>query len=341
VKKHLVTTLKIALTLAILGWLVWDIQHREPDALRSMFERELDWPLLAASLTVALLAVVVTFVRWHMLVRSLGFPFSMADAFRLGFLGYLLNFVAPGSVGGDLFKAFFIARKYPSRKAEAVATVVVDRIVGLYALLLVATAALLTSDAGARHEMVRRIAGATYVFTALGAIAIGLFLIPGFTGGAFSRWLSRLPKIGSTIEQMLGAVRLYRRRLGMLAVVAVISMAVHALFALSLYLAGEAFLPDGRAATLGENMVIVPLAMVAGALPTPGGLGAFEAAMEFLYRILPATPGRPGEGLVVALAYRILTIAVAAVGALFYVGLRRQVAQAMHEAEEAGVATDV
>ena len=64
-------------------------------------------------------------------------PFRIRDAFRLSFLSYLLNFVSVGSVGGDLFKAFFIAREQPGRRTEAVATVVVDRIVGLYGLLLV------------------------------------------------------------------------------------------------------------------------------------------------------------------------------------------------------------
>ena len=62
-------------------------------------------------------------------------PFRLRDAFRLGFLAFLLNFVSVGAVGGDLFKAFFIARDQPGRRTEAVATVVVDRLVGFYALL--------------------------------------------------------------------------------------------------------------------------------------------------------------------------------------------------------------
>ncbi len=58
-------------------------------------------------------AVSLTFVRWYLLVRALGLHFRLLDAFRLGFLGYLFNFVSVGSVGGDLFKAIFIAREQP------------------------------------------------------------------------------------------------------------------------------------------------------------------------------------------------------------------------------------
>ena len=81
-------------------------------------------------------AVSLTFVRWYLLVRALGLNFRLLDAFRLGFLGYLFNFVSVGSVGGDLFKAIFIAREQPGRRTEAVATVLVDRVVGVYALVL-------------------------------------------------------------------------------------------------------------------------------------------------------------------------------------------------------------
>ena len=52
--------------------------------------------------------------------RALGIPFTLRNAFRLGFMGYLLNFVGPGAVGGDLFKAYFVASDQKSRRAEAV-----------------------------------------------------------------------------------------------------------------------------------------------------------------------------------------------------------------------------
>ena len=43
-------------------------------------------------------------------------------------------------MGGDLFKAIFIAREQPGRRTEAVATVLVDRVIGMYALVLLTSA---------------------------------------------------------------------------------------------------------------------------------------------------------------------------------------------------------
>ena len=97
----------------------------------------------------------MTFVRWYLLVRALQLQFRLVDAFRLGFLGYLFNFVVVGSVGGDLFKAIFIAREQPGRRAEAVATVLVDRIVGVYALVLVDQ----RGDCGRRYSEIHRGSG--------------------------------------------------------------------------------------------------------------------------------------------------------------------------------------
>ncbi|TXT16411.1 MAG: hypothetical protein FD138_4759, partial [Planctomycetota bacterium] len=84
---------------------------------------------------------MLTFLRWFVLVKALGFPFTVRDALRLGFIGYLFNFVAPGSVGGDLVKAGLLAKEQSNRKTTAVATVLLDRILGMLALFLIGACA--------------------------------------------------------------------------------------------------------------------------------------------------------------------------------------------------------
>jgi glycosyltransferase 2 family protein len=55
--------------------------------------------------------------------------------------------------------------------------------------------------------------------------------------------------------------------------------------------------------------------------------------LEFLYRYTP--PGMAeGQGLVVALAYRIFSVLIAVLGVLCYFRNRREMAEVMHEAEE-------
>ena len=79
---------------------------------------------------------------------------------------------------------------------------------------------------------------------------------------------------------------------------------------------------------------MIPVSNVAGVLPLPAG--PFEAVLDLLYTVVPVqgTPVTPGQGLVVALAYRIITLLIAAFGIPYYLGNRREMAEVMHEAEE-------
>lgn len=337
-KKILLNLLKFAIAASIIGYLLYDAAQKP--GFQQLLKEPKDWRLFGLAFVLFFVAVCGTFVRWLLLVRALDFPFTIGMSFRLGFLGYLFNFVAPGGVGGDLFKAVFIAREYHGRRAQAVATVLVDRIVGLYALFVVASTAILIEGLWYSESRAVRIgAKATLIGTVVGAIGIMMLLIPGFTQGRFSRFLSSLPRTGRIFRQLLDAVRMYRSRLGNVALAMIISMFVHVLTVVGYYVLGLAV--PGASPTLGEHFVIVPLAMVAGAVPiTPNGLGTMEAAIEKLFEVMTdgAVPG--SRGLLISLIFRLITILIALVGVVIYATTRRQVAVVMHEAEEVEAATE-
>ena len=123
---------KVAAPLGIIGFLLYKIA---PESWRVLSEHPKDYPLLAVALLVAILAISISFAHWCLLVRCQGIQLSMLEAHRLGAICFLLNFVSVGSVGGDLFKAIFLAKRRPGKRVQAVASVLVDRGVGLYGLL--------------------------------------------------------------------------------------------------------------------------------------------------------------------------------------------------------------
>ena len=332
-KRLIVTLVKIGFAVGILAFLIVQAQHHDSFAgLRNGPKR---WDLLLAAWACTLVEVALSFVRWFLLVRALGLPFRLSDAFRLGFLGYLLNLVSLGLVGGDLFKALMIAREQPGRRTEAVATVFIDRLLGLYALFLVATTAILLGDLGTSPpgSVVRMLCDSTLVLTCLGAVGICLLLVPGFTGGRVSQWCGRLPLVGETMARLIATVRIYRSKLPTLLAVIVISMGIHSLLSVSIFLIARGL--PGAAPSLEEHFLIAPVSMVAGALPaTPSGLGTFEGAMEYLYRYVPTEAQVDvGKGVIVALAYRVIMVATAMIGVGYYLTSRREVAEVMHDAE--------
>ena len=68
-----------------------------------------------------------------MLVRAQDLPFTLPNAMRLGLVAFFFNAFLPGSIGGDIVKAAFLAKEQ-SRRTVAVATVIIDRAVGLWGL---------------------------------------------------------------------------------------------------------------------------------------------------------------------------------------------------------------
>jgi uncharacterized membrane protein YbhN (UPF0104 family) len=76
----------------------------------------------------------------------------------------------------------------------------------------------------------------------------------------------------------------------------------------------------GNSPDLADHFIIVPLSMVAGALPLPlNGLGAFEGVVDFLYRNVPQSlVVLKGQGLIVSIGFRVITILIAMIGLWYY-----------------------
>jgi len=176
------------------------LSQRQPSKL---WNEPKQWHLLAAALLVTLSAVTLTIVRWHWLMRAHDLPLADADALRLGFLGYLLNFVSFGAVGGDLFKAILAARECHGRRTEAVATVILDRLIGLFIVFVLASVAILATGAwrGNTDPWLQAAFRATLICTAVGTVGGGLLLLPDFSRAAFCGYWERCRRSGRSASE--------------------------------------------------------------------------------------------------------------------------------------------
>jgi uncharacterized protein (TIRG00374 family) len=276
---------------------------------------------------------VATIVRWHFLVRAIDLPLRFRDTLRLGFLGYLYNFVLPGGVGGDLVKAGFLARQQPGRRTEAALTVLVDRLIGLYGLFLLATAAILWTGLWRSESANVRFACHVMFWCAGGStVALAISASPGFSQGPIARWLHGLPRVGTFIERLNRASRMYYRHWAVLPFAVFVTLIAQSLYAIGIWLVACGLLSD--APSLGEHLVVVPMAMITGILPlAPNGLGTFEALMEWMYRQLMGEGAIKGAGLLVSFGYRLITVLIAMVGVVIYWASRQEVSDVLHEAE--------
>ena len=300
--------------------------HRK--GVSEIAQQPLHWPSLLAAFGLCSGAIVLTFFRWYLLVWGLGFAFQIRDALRLGFIGYLFNFVAPGAVGGDLVKAAMIAKEHPARRTTAIATVLLDRILGLLALFMIGACA-----ACSQWTMIRQqseLKGVVWLLaggSVAGLIGLTLMLIPAVMRLSFWRFFTQLPKVGHLIGELIEGVRLYQARPRVLFAALGVSLIGHFGTISSFYFSARAVGGNTFVPSFLSHLFFIPAAEFIGVvLPVPGGIGALEWAVERFYQHADAAAG---TGILTCLAYRAVTLAIALIGAGYYLTARREIAAAM------------
>jgi uncharacterized protein (TIRG00374 family) len=310
--------LKIGASLAIVAYLV--VQAKNDRAFAELAQQPKDWARLGLAFAALMTGVLMTHIRWCYLVRGLGLPFRMRDAFRLGFVGFLFNLAPAGVVGGDLLKGVMLVRQLDGHKAKASASVVVDRIIGLYVLFIVASVALLVTGFYHRNHQVYVISMACLAITVIGGVGLGVLFAPGRLGVQIATLVGRVPQIGPPLERLLIELRMYQHCLPMIGVTTLMSVVVHVLNTLCVYLVACGLYD--RVVPFSTQLVLVPLALSSSVIPLP--LGPFEVILEYLY----VQSGMPlHQGLIVALAYRMVTVLIAVVGMGYYLASRHQIAR--------------
>ena len=123
--RALVSVLLVALLVRKIDWgKLWQI-------LRTV---EVPWLLLGATFFIPVLFIVAW--RWRLLLAVQGVRMRFWRIFELTMIGQLFSAFLLGTTGGDVVKIFYVARAVPDHKAAVSFTVVVDRVVGMVALLL-------------------------------------------------------------------------------------------------------------------------------------------------------------------------------------------------------------
>ncbi|HLW66086.1 MAG TPA: lysylphosphatidylglycerol synthase transmembrane domain-containing protein [Gemmataceae bacterium] len=318
------------LLLALVIWRNWQAKPGHPGTgLEDMLHRpmQVKWYLLAAVLCG--LNIFATLVRWYVLVRAQQLPFSFGSAMGIGLVGYFFNTFLPGSVGGDLVKAAFIAREQ-SRRTVAVSTVVIDRVVGLWGLVALIAAIggiYWISDPSfiqSKPTLLICVSAAIAVVAASLAVWFLLGFLPERRAIRFSERLHSIPRIGGILSEFWQAVWMYRNRGLSILVALLLSWASHLCWVSQFYLCVLTFQPAGMPAdmpSLAEHFLIVPMGMIAqGFIPLPGGIGGGEFVFGELYRVL----GHPEAiGVSGSMGWRTLAWSFGLVGYITYLLMKR------------------
>lgn len=267
--------------------------------------------LLAAALGAAACAHVMAAGRWWSLAPA---GHGYARLARIQVESHFWATVVPGGVAADGYRILALKGKGADGH-KAAASVMLERALGLVALLVVCGPALAI---GAQWL-------STKLVVSLGALAAGLSLMITLAAVA-ALWapisrgrLAWLPaKLHSACEGLEAAFGEYRDQLGRLARAMGFAIAYHALFLAAYALVGASM--DVHL-SLGRWFIAVPLASLAATLPLNAwGIGVREGAAVLLLVALGVPPAKAGA---VSIAVVGLQMAVGCSGGLSQLLRRR------------------
>ncbi len=283
------------------GLLAYFLSRVHPERFLQTFASA-NYSWIALALTVYLFAQVLSAVRWTMVARPLGIATPFKDLLKYYLIGMFFNLFAPGTVGGDVSRVYYLVRDEAAHaKGRAVPTmhaamsVLMDRAIGMVVLVWLGAAGLLLYPQYAVPHTVRMV-----TFLLASGFVIAVLLVP---------LLRRLlPEDGHPIVVKVRLLlRSYRMQWRALAAAALLSLVVHLIQTWMHVVMGRAL---GLDLPFTFCLIVYPLVGTFAAIPVSlNGLGLREGGYIYLLAVI-------GIGTETAIAFGLLLFLIVALDSL-------------------------
>lgn len=316
-KNFFITFAKLAITVLLIFWLI------KSDKINfAVLAKIIDVQFLAVGLLLIGGSFLLATERWRQFlkIQSCDLPFGLA--LRLTLIGIFFNFVMPGGVGGDLVKGYYVTRFSDSRRAGTAMTVLLDRLIGLLAILMISIFAMVLN-----LETVLQKPSLTLTLGLVLAMTLGISLLwlivfsrRVFRWPVFRKVLTSLPKSGfllrlyDSLEDYGDIKKVFFTTLGM--------SILGQVLVLTFYIYAGSHM--GFQIPIQIYLLAAPIAFVVQAIPiSPGGVGVGQAATFFLFDQLQNGSGVAGSS--TTTAHQFIAFVFGIFGAIFYVILTHQI----------------
>lgn len=304
---RLSTILRLLVAVALTALILW---RSDPAAIWAALSQAA-WPWLAGACLLVVADRALMASRWIALLRPVGKTLpSGATLARIFFVSTFVGTFLPPTVGSDAVRAWSLAREGTSGSG-ALASVLLDRLLGVISILLTAVLGLALLP-----DMLRE----TWVDIALAAAAIGCacalaVVFSTRLDDLLRRTLVRLPgRWHKPLDRVLDALQAYRDERTMLVQVLMASVIVQILRVAQAWMLGRSL---GITLPLVSYLAAIPIILLVMLLPVaPAAIGTSQWAFMLAFR-------RFGVPDTLSIALSVLFVALGVVGnlpgALFYI----------------------
>ncbi len=281
-RSHLRTLVVVLLVIALVGVVLYNVDLR--GVAREILHAHPGW--LALSFATMLVNLAIRAWRWQYLLEPLGRP-SFANAFRATAVGFAASAILPARAG-EVIRPYFLSRRERVSATGAFATVILERVLDMLAVLalLAVYVFLLRGPAGEESVAFRdvKLAAGTATIVALVALAIliGLAANPSRLAQSLGRLERVLPSklaglLAQVAEKFAQGLAIVRRPTRFV-VALLLSLPLWLSIAAGIWAAAVAFRID---IPFPGTFLIMALLVVGVAVPTPGAVGGFHLAFKF------------------------------------------------------------
>jgi len=258
---------KIALAVILLALVFRKVDW--PDMARRL--RGIDWRFVFGAIAVQWVVILIGNHRLKILLKALDIHLTYWRTFRYTCIGYFFNLAFPGGMGGDVVKAFYVARETHD-KAAAVTAILLDRMLGLLAVVMIATVALIATLKSS--PAFRPLLPIVIVVLAL-SFVVGTILLTKNHWEQYGWWRAVERYIPKFVLGMINAMYSYRSHKGIALLAMAESLVLQLLMCVFGWFCGEAL--HFQAIQWYTYFVMFPVLTLVLTLPiTPGGLGVTE-----------------------------------------------------------------
>lgn len=327
-RERLLNLLKL---IVALGLLVWLFRKLEDPAQLWQQIRNANPFLLGLGATCYAAAVALSGLKWGILLRAIGLPLRASRLLAYQWVAEFFNNFLPAQVGGDVMRGYALASD-THRTADAAASILIDRFIGLLVFMLAAASAALAMLLWGRPDGTVFSGDALFSLRLItwGSVAFALLLLGMLTAllsrrlKQWAEWvLQRLPLSSRLLpiwQKLAQAFNAYRHAYRALLLTALSSALIVFLTSVNIWLIARAIAPGQI--SLVEVLAINPIIVFVGLVVplSPGGLGVRQSAFYATFLLM----GVSGElGFAVGLLQQCIGYLVSLPGGLLWVRGRR------------------
>ncbi|MBF0216490.1 MAG: flippase-like domain-containing protein [Candidatus Omnitrophica bacterium] len=267
--------LRLLVSFGLLGALAWIL--RKDFSEIKMVLAAANKETIGVAMAIFVVLTVWLALRMKVVFEGENLSLSFIESLELTWMGYFFNNFMPTSVGGDIVKAH-LSVKSKEERIRSYASVLMDRLIGLYSFLLFAGIALVVDKGKTQIPLLRPV-----VFS---LIAVGVLIFMAVTSMRIAKLMEktfvrfRLWDLGNKLDSVYKIVHDYRNRIDVVMKAIIISFVNQCLFFYAIYLFLVALGTDIR---LGQVFLLMPIVVFISMVPSIGGLGVREGAMVALF----------------------------------------------------------